>query len=51
MSPGLLVAIVTLAWVIALIGLLRLTSAMEQAERLMNRLDATGRMGQEPRRG
>lgn len=51
MTPGVLVAIVTLAWLIALIGLLRLVSAMDRIERLLSRPDAPGRSSEAVRRG
>jgi cytochrome c-type biogenesis protein CcmH/NrfG len=51
MTPGLVVLVVAVLWIGVLVGLLRLLSSMEQAERQIAERHAQGRSDQEVRRG
>jgi hypothetical protein len=51
MTPGLLVVVVALVWIGLLVGLLRLLTSVERAERQIAGRGAQGRPTQEVRRG
>ncbi len=51
MTPGLLLAVIAVAWLALLAGLWRLSLAMDRIERLASRLDTRADPGQGFRRG
>jgi hypothetical protein len=51
MTPGLLLAVIVVAWLALLAGLWRLSLAMDRIERLAARLDTQSSPGRGPHRG
>jgi len=51
MTPGLLLAVIVVAWLVLLAGLWRLSLSMDRIERLASHLDTQSNPGRGPRRG